>query len=45
MSRPVWFISDAHLGSTGDPKDDRPRLERLVPFLRHVGERIGRAHV
>jgi UDP-2,3-diacylglucosamine hydrolase len=39
MARPVWFISDAHLGSTGDPKDDRPRLERLVPFLRHVGER------
>jgi len=39
MSQPVWFISDAHLGSSGDPKDDRPRLDRLVPFLRHVGER------
>ena len=35
---PVWFISDAHLGSSADPATDEPRLERLLPFLRHVAE-------
>jgi len=39
MPGPVWFVSDAHLGSSGNPEDDRPRLDRLVPFLRHVGDR------
>lgn len=36
MERPVYFISDAHLGSSVDPRDDEPRLARLLPFLRHV---------
>ena len=36
--RPVWFISDAHLGSSADPADDEPRLARLLPFLAHVAE-------
>jgi UDP-2,3-diacylglucosamine hydrolase len=35
---PVWFISDAHLGSSSDPADDEPRLARLIPFLRRVRE-------
>jgi UDP-2,3-diacylglucosamine hydrolase len=39
MSGPVYFIADAHLGSSSDPRTDRPRLARLVPFLRHVGDR------
>jgi UDP-2,3-diacylglucosamine hydrolase len=39
MPRPVYFISDAHLGSSADPTDDEPRLARLLPFLRRVGER------
>ena len=38
MDGPVYFISDAHLGSSGDPDDDAPRLARLVPFLRAVAE-------
>lgn len=38
MDRPVYFISDAHLGSSGNPDDDTPRLSRLVPFLRSVAE-------
>ena len=29
--RPVWFISDAHLGSSADPADDEARLARLLP--------------
>lgn len=36
MAGPVYFISDAHLGSSPDPADDEPRLARLLPFLRHV---------
>jgi UDP-2,3-diacylglucosamine hydrolase len=36
MDGPVYFISDAHLGSSADPRDDEPRLARLVPFFRHV---------
>ncbi len=39
MDRPVYFISDAHLGSSADPRTDAPRLARLIPFLRHVAER------
>ena len=39
MEGPVYFISDAHLGSSSDPATDEPRLARLVPFLRHVAER------
>jgi UDP-2,3-diacylglucosamine hydrolase len=39
MAGPVYFISDAHLGSSADPKTDEPRLDRLIPFLRHVGDR------
>ncbi len=39
MSGPVYFIADAHLGSSGNPDDDEPRLARLTPFLRHVAER------
>ncbi len=39
MERPVFFISDAHLGSSADPRDDEPRLARLIPFLRHVAQR------
>ncbi len=39
MDRPVYFISDAHLGSSGNPEDDAPRLARLVPFLRSVAAR------
>jgi UDP-2,3-diacylglucosamine hydrolase len=35
---PIYFIADAHLGSSGDPADDEPRLDRLVPFLRSVAE-------
>lgn len=41
MGRPVYFISDAHLGSSSDPRDDEPRLARLIPFLRNVGARGG----
>jgi len=44
MERPVYFISDAHLGSSADSRDDEPRLERLIPFLRHVAE-IRAAHL
>jgi UDP-2,3-diacylglucosamine hydrolase len=44
MERPVYFISDAHLGSSADPRDDEPRLRRLVPFLRHVAE-VGAEHL
>jgi UDP-2,3-diacylglucosamine hydrolase len=39
MPRPVYFISDAHLGSSADPREDEARLARLVPFLRHAGDR------
>ena len=39
MSGPVYFIADAHLGSSGNPADDEPRLARLVPFLRDLAER------
>jgi len=39
LAGPVYFISDAHLGSSGNPDDDAPRLARLVPFLRRVAER------
>ncbi len=39
MPGPVFFVSDAHLGSSADPADDEPRLARLVPFLRHVADR------
>jgi UDP-2,3-diacylglucosamine hydrolase len=39
MERPVYFISDAHLGSSADPREDEPRLARLLPFLRHTVER------
>lgn len=39
MARPVFFISDAHLGSSADPATDEPRLARLVPFLRSVADR------
>jgi len=39
MSAPVYFIADAHLGSSADPSEDEGRLARLVPFLRHVGDR------
>ncbi|MEZ5063807.1 MAG: UDP-2,3-diacylglucosamine diphosphatase [bacterium] len=35
---PVWFISDAHLGSSADPATDEPRLARLLPFLERVTE-------
>lgn len=38
MAGPVYFIADAHLGSSSDPKDDEPRLARLSPFLRRVAE-------
>lgn len=38
MDGPVYFISDAHLGSSGNPDDDAPRLARLIPFLRAVAE-------
>ena len=44
MAGPVYFISDAHLGSSADPATDAPRLERLLPFLRHVREK-GAAHL
>jgi UDP-2,3-diacylglucosamine hydrolase len=37
--RPVFFISDAHLGSSARASDDEPRLERLIPFLRSVIDR------
>ncbi|MBZ0267977.1 UDP-2,3-diacylglucosamine diphosphatase [bacterium] len=36
MAGPVYFIADAHLGSSADPADDEPRLARLIPFLHHV---------
>jgi UDP-2,3-diacylglucosamine hydrolase len=39
MERPVYFISDAHLGSSSDPRSDHPRLSRIIPFLRHVADR------
>ncbi len=39
MAGPVFFVSDAHLGSSADPATDEPRLARLIPFLRHVGDR------
>ncbi|MFN8177549.1 MAG: UDP-2,3-diacylglucosamine diphosphatase [bacterium] len=39
MAGPVYFIADAHLGSSADPAEDEPRLARLIPFLRHVSER------
>jgi UDP-2,3-diacylglucosamine hydrolase len=39
MAGPVYFIADAHLGSSADPATDAPRLERLIPFLRRVRER------
>lgn len=39
MSGPVYFIADAHLGSSADPATDKPRLARLSPFLRRVRER------
>ena len=42
MADPVYFLGDAHLGSSLDPRDDAPRLDRLVPFLRRVGERRAR---
>ena len=37
--RPVFFISDAHLGSSADPAADRDRLERLTAFLTSIRER------
>lgn len=36
MGRPVFFISDAHLGSSPQPEPDSTRLARLIPFLRSV---------
>jgi len=39
MSGPVYFVADAHLGSSADPATDKPRLDRLIPFLRRVRER------
>lgn len=39
MAGPVYFIADAHLGSSANRTDDEPRLARLVPFLRHVRAR------
>jgi UDP-2,3-diacylglucosamine hydrolase len=39
MSAPVYFIADAHLGSSPDPRRDEPRLSRLIPFLHRVGDR------
>ncbi|GJM44548.1 MAG: UDP-2,3-diacylglucosamine hydrolase [Gemmatimonadota bacterium] len=39
MAGPVYFISDAHLGSSADPATDAPRLERLIPFLHAVRDR------
>ena len=39
MESPVYFISDAHLGSSSDPRSDDPRLSRIIPFLRHVADR------
>ncbi len=46
MERPVYFISDAHLGSSADPRDDEPRLARLIPFLRHVAaSRAGHLYI
>jgi UDP-2,3-diacylglucosamine hydrolase len=39
VTAPVYFIADAHLGSSADPRDDEPRLARLSPFLRRVAER------
>ena len=39
MAGPVYFIADAHLGSSADPAADEPRLARLVPFLRRVRDR------
>jgi UDP-2,3-diacylglucosamine hydrolase len=39
VAGPVYFISDAHLGSSGNPDDDAPRLARLIPFLRSLAER------
>jgi len=38
MAGPVFFIADAHLGSSTDARDS-PRLDRLVRFLRSVRER------
>jgi UDP-2,3-diacylglucosamine hydrolase len=39
VAGPVYFLADVHLGSSPDPRVDEPRLARLLPFLRHVGER------
>jgi UDP-2,3-diacylglucosamine hydrolase len=39
MERPVYFISDAHLGSSSDPRSDDSRLSRIIPFLQHVADR------
>ena len=39
MAGPVVFIADAHLGPTPARGGDTQRLERLLPFLRHVGDR------
>ncbi|HMB68358.1 MAG TPA: UDP-2,3-diacylglucosamine diphosphatase [bacterium] len=39
MPGPVYFVADAHLGSSPDPAADRPRLDRLEAFLDRVRER------
>jgi UDP-2,3-diacylglucosamine hydrolase len=39
MPGPVYFIADAHLGSSPDPAIDEPRLRRLEAFLDRVQER------
>ncbi|MAF27355.1 MAG: UDP-2,3-diacylglucosamine diphosphatase [Gemmatimonadota bacterium] len=38
MARPVFFVSDAHLGSSEGPDADRLREERLFDFLRRAGD-------
>jgi len=39
MPGPVYFVADAHLGSSPDPATDVPRLHRLEAFLDRVQER------
>jgi UDP-2,3-diacylglucosamine hydrolase len=39
MPGPVYFVADAHLGSSPDPAADVPRLQRLEAFLDRVQER------
>ncbi len=38
MAGPVFFIADAHLGSSPGREGDSYRLERLLPFLEYVGD-------